>query len=355
MKTLFLTGGGTAGHVSLNLAIIPELEKRGYAIHYIGQAGGIEEDLLNEYYPHVPFHAISTGKLRRYLSLENLKDPFKVVAGVGQSVRLIARYKPDALFSKGGFVSVPLALAAKLTNKPLIIHESDMTPGLANKIASRFAKKVLTVFDSTARHFPGKGQAVGALIRPELFLGSRERALSTLGFKPALPVLLIMGGSQGSAKINQLVRETRASLVNSFQIIHLAGKGHVHEDNWTHPNYRVFEFVTEELSDYLAAADYIVSRAGSNALFEFLALRKPMYLIPLSKKASRGDQVENAHDFVAKGYAVMTEEDLLTTKEFEAAIQQLVVQRDTLLKNQQSATPPPLPEAFVDLLEQSWQ
>ncbi|WP_342525595.1 undecaprenyldiphospho-muramoylpentapeptide beta-N-acetylglucosaminyltransferase [Chryseomicrobium sp. FSL W7-1435] len=355
MKTLFLTGGGTAGHVSLNLAIIPELEKRGYVIHYIGQAGGIEEELLQEYYPHISFHAISTGKLRRYLSIENLKDPFKVVAGIAQAVGLIRRHKPHAIFSKGGFVSVPLALAAKLTNKPLFIHESDMSPGLANKIASRFAKKVFTVFETTANHFPGKGESVGALIRPELFQGSKHASYKNLNFTDALPVLLIMGGSQGSAKINQLIRETRSKLVETFQIIHLAGKGHVHEEEWTHPNYRIFEFVTDELADYLAVSDFIISRAGSNAIFEFLALQKPMYLIPLSKKASRGDQVENAHDFAQKGYAVVTEEDLLTTTEFTQALIKLVNEQDAIKARQAAAKQPLKPSDFVDLLEDNWK
>lgn len=354
MKTLFLTGGGTAGHVSLNLAIIPELEKKGYVVHYIGSANSIEQELVQEYYPHVAFHSISTGKLRRYLSVENIKDPFKVLAGVGQSVQLMLKHKPVAVFSKGGFVSVPVALAAKLTNKPLVIHESDMSPGLANKIASRFAKTVLTVFDNTAKHFPGKGISVGPIIRPELFSGSRIKGLAQLGFTDELPVLLIMGGSQGSAKINQLVRETRMQLVESFQIIHLAGKGHVEVGEWSHPNYRIFEFVTDELSDFLATTDYIISRAGSNAIFEFLALQKPMYLIPLSKKASRGDQVENAHYFAKKGYAVMTEEDLLTANEFTSAIQELVSRKEEIRSKQQQAASAPSPEAFVALLEEQW-
>lgn len=355
MKTIFLTGGGTAGHVSLNLAIIPELEQRGYAVHYVGQAGGIEEELMQEYYPHIPFHAISTGKLRRYFSIQNIKDPFKVLAGVAQSVALIKKHKADAIFSKGGFVSVPLALAAKLTNRPLVIHESDMSPGLANKIASKFAKTIFTVFESTAQHFPGKGLAVGPLIRPELFHGSADRALSQLGFTANLPVLLIMGGSQGSAKINQLIRETRPELLKQFQIIHLAGKGHIHGDETTFPGYRIFEFVTDELPDFLAASDYIISRAGSNAIFEFLALKKPMYLIPLSKKASRGDQVENAHYFASKGFAVTTEEDMLTTDDFLKAIQQMVRDHKEMVQNQTQHRQPPLPKEFVDLLEEHWK
>lgn len=353
MKTLFLTGGGTAGHVSLNLAIIPELEKRGYAIHYIGSAGGIEQELLEEYYPHIPFHPISTGKLRRYLSIENMKDPFKVVAGVWQSIRLIRQYRPIGIFSKGGFVSVPLALAAQISKKPLIIHESDMSPGLANKIASRFATTVFTVFETTARHFAEKGVAVGPIIRPELFTGKAEAARSRLQFSSDLPVLLIMGGSQGSAKINQLVRDTRQSLVKDYQVIHLAGKGHVHEQEWEHPNYRIFEFLTDELSDILALTDYVVSRAGSNAIFEFLALKKPMYLIPLSKKASRGDQVENAAYFASKGYAVTTEEDLLTKTEFLTTVAEMKSKRDIILNKQHLAMQPPLPHQFVDLLEQN--
>lgn len=354
MKTIFLTGGGTAGHVSLNLAIIPELEQRGYVVHYIGQAGGIEEELMQEYYPHIPFHPISTGKLRRYFSIQNVKDPFKVLAGVAQSVALIRKHKADAIFSKGGFVSVPLALAAKLTNRPLVIHESDMSPGLANKIASRFAKTIFTVFESTANHFPGKGLAVGPLIRPELFTGSSVRARQELGFTVELPVLLIMGGSQGSAKINQLIRETRSELLKDFQIVHLAGKGHVHGNDTVHPGYRIFEFVTDELPDLLALSDYIISRAGSNAIFEFLALKKPMYLIPLSKKASRGDQVENAQYFASKGFAVTTEEDMLTSTDFIAAIRQMVREREQLIVHQSEAQQPPVPKEFVDLLETHW-
>ncbi|MFC4354671.1 undecaprenyldiphospho-muramoylpentapeptide beta-N-acetylglucosaminyltransferase [Chryseomicrobium palamuruense] len=355
MKTIFLTGGGTAGHVSLNLAIIPELEQRGYAIHYVGQAGGIEEELMQGYYPHIPFHSISTGKLRRYFSLQNAKDPFKVLAGVAQSIALIRKHKADAIFSKGGFVSVPLALAAKLTNRPLIIHESDMSPGLANKIASKFANTILTVFESTAKHFPGKGVVVGPLIRPELFKGSAEKARTQLGFSNNLPILLVMGGSQGSAKINQLIRETRSELLSDFQLIHLAGKGHIHGDEGAHPGYRIFEFVTDELPDYLAASDYIISRAGSNAIFEFLALKKPMYLIPLSKKVSRGDQVENAHYFASKGFAVTTEEDMLTTTDFMEAIHQMVRDRKQMIQSQTDAQQPPLPQQFVDLLEMHWQ
>lgn len=354
MKTIFLTGGGTAGHVSLNLAIIPELEERGYEIHYIGQRGGIEEELMQEYYPHIPFHPISTGKLRRYFSLENMKDPFKVLAGIAQSVRLIQKHKPVAVFSKGGFVSVPLALASQLTNKPLIIHESDMSPGLANKIASRFAKTVLTVFETSAQHFPGKGKAVGPIIRPELFAGSKARGLEKLNFTSGLPVLLIMGGSQGSAKINQLVRETRQQLTQRYQIIHLAGKGHVHTDEWQHPHYRIFEFVTDDLSDFLAASDFVISRAGSNAIFEFVALRKPMYLIPLSKKASRGDQVENATYFENEGYAVMNEEDLLTTTDFLHSIERMALEKEQMIEAQSKAIQPPQPKEFVDQLENYW-
>ncbi|MBU6080737.1 undecaprenyldiphospho-muramoylpentapeptide beta-N-acetylglucosaminyltransferase [Allobacillus halotolerans] len=309
-QTILFTGGGTAGHVVVNLALIPEFLKEGYDVHYVGSYEGIERELI-EGLSGVTYHAISTGKLRRYLSKENIKDPFKVMKGVYQSNRLIKKVKPSIVFSKGGFVSVPVVIASKFQKVPAIIHESDLTPGLANKIASKFARFVLTNFPETVKYLPEeKAKYVGAIIREELFQGSRERAYELTGFTQAKPVLMVMGGSVGSVKMNEAIRGELKTLTEKFQIIHLCGKGNI--DSSIHQEgYVQYEYVTDGLKDLLAMSDIVISRAGANSIFEFLALRKPMLLIPLSLQASRGDQLLNAESFEKQGFAAVLQEENL--------------------------------------------
>ncbi|MUV36656.1 Undecaprenyldiphospho-muramoylpentapeptide beta-N-acetylglucosaminyltransferase [Lentibacillus sp. JNUCC-1] len=310
-KHILFTGGGTAGHVMVNLALIPVYQKDGWSIDYIGSHDGIEKKLI-EPLEGVTYHSISTGKLRRYMSKENFKDPFKVIKGVMQAWRIIGRTKPAVIFSKGGFVSVPVVLAAKLRGVPTIIHESDFTPGLANKIAIPFAKKVLATFPETVKYLPdNKAEYVGAVIRDELFQGNRSKGLELAGLNEEKPVLLVMGGSGGAQIINEKVRQTLDDLLKDFQIIHICGQGKV-DQTIDRKGYAQFDYVNETLKDILAASDFVLSRAGANAIFEFLALEKPMLLIPLSRQASRGDQIINAESFKDKQYARVLEEEELT-------------------------------------------
>lgn len=312
-RRILFTGGGTAGHVIVNLALIPKFQKEGWEVDYIGSINGIERQLV-EQLDGVTYYPISTGKLRRYMSIENVKDPFKVLKGTMQAWRIIGKRKPKVIFSKGGFVSVPVVLAAKLRGVPSVIHESDYTPGLANKLSIPFTKNVLATFPETMDYLPGKkAEYVGAVIREELFQGNRDKGLALCGFTSDKPVLLIMGGSGGAEKINEAVRHSLDSLLKAFQIVHICGQGKI-DTSYERKGYVQFEYVNEELKDIFAMTDFVISRAGSNAIFEFLALRIPMLLIPLSRAASRGDQIINARSFKEKHYArVLEEEDLNET------------------------------------------
>lgn len=326
-KKIIFTGGGTAGHVTVNLALIPKFAQAGWEIKYIGSENGIEKQLVARL-DHVPYAGISTGKLRRYFDWNNFKDPFRVIKGIFQAYRLIKREKPNILFSKGGFVSVPVVFAAWLNRVPVIIHESDITPGLANKIAMPFATRICTTFPETAKGLdPKKAVYVGAIIRDELKQGNRERGLAFCGFQPNKPVLLIMGGSLGSQKINQVVRQNLTSLLRYFQIVHLCGKGHI-DETLNQPGYKQFEYINEELSDMMAMSDMVISRAGSNSIFEFLYLKKPMLLIPLSRAASRGDQILNAESFRKMGYCEVLQEEEISTKTFLQKVADVYNNRD---------------------------
>lgn len=317
-KKIIFTGGGSAGHVTVNLALIPKFIEEGWTAEYIGSEGGIEKQLvhdlnnnLNGNLSQVTYNAISTGKLRRYLDWNNIKDPFKVMKGVLQAYRLIKKQRPNVIFSKGGFVSVPVILGAWLNRVPVVIHESDITPGLANKISIPFSTKVCTTFPETIQHLrTKKAEYVGAIVREELKRGSAERGQSLCEFTKDKPILFIVGGSLGSQRINQVIRASLDQLLPNFQIVHICGKGQI-DRSLSSEGYKQFEYVNQELPDVMAMSDLVISRAGSNLLFELLALRKPMLLIPLSKKASRGDQLLNAQSFKKMGYCeVLFEEDL---------------------------------------------
>lgn len=331
-KQIVLTGGGTAGHVMVNLAIIPLLRKQGWTIDYIGSKQGIERELI-EQLEEVTYHPISTGKLRRYMSVENFKDPFKVMKGIGQTLRILGKTKPQVIFSKGGFVSVPVLIAARLRGVPAVIHESDITPGLANKLAMPFAKKILATFPETMKEIPVKKASwIGAVVRPELFTGDKQKGLIFANLTASKPVLMIMGGSAGAQRINEAVRAQIKPLTKTFQIIHICGKNNVDPSAET-AGYRQFEYVNQELPDLLAATDFVISRAGANSIFEFLALHKPMLLIPLSRQASRGDQILNANAFEKQGYAHVLEEEKLTSKTLVTALDRLKKEAPVLIKN----------------------
>ena len=318
-KKILLTGGGTAGHVTPNLALLPYLKEEGYEIVYIGSEKGIERTLIEA--EGIPYYSISTGKLRRYLSKENIKDMFRVVKGIAEAKKLIKKLKPDLVFSKGGFVAVPVVLGAKSNKVPVIIHESDITPGLANKIAMPSARVVCSTFPETLQYVPkGKGVHTGTPIRKELFEGDRQKGLAACKFNGEKPVLLMMGGSLGAVKLNNCLREILPELVKTFDVIHLCGKGNLDAHLRDQEGYMQFEYVSDGLNDLFAAADFIVSRAGSNSISEFLALKKPHLLIPLSARASRGDQILNAASFEKQGFARVLDEDEMTAESMKAEI-----------------------------------
>ncbi|MBP3965542.1 undecaprenyldiphospho-muramoylpentapeptide beta-N-acetylglucosaminyltransferase [Paenibacillus lignilyticus] len=329
-RHILFTGGGSAGHVTVNTALIPTLLERGWKVSYIGSKNGIEKQLVSRL-TGVDYYGISTGKLRRYIDLENVKDPFRVVKGVFQAYRLIRGLKPDVLFSKGGFVSVPVVIGAWLNRVPVIIHESDLTPGLANRIAGPFAKRICITFAETAKHIKGdKAVHVGPIIRNELRNGSAWKGIKWCKFTPGKPVLLIMGGSLGSQRINETIRRNVAELTRAYQIIHICGKGELDASCEGIPGYRQYEYIHDELADALACTDLVISRAGSNSIFEFLALCKPMLLIPLSKEASRGDQILNAESFRQSGYCEVLQEEELTDEVFLSRLARLYGNRDAI-------------------------
>ena len=328
MKRIILTGGGTAGHVTPNIALIPKLRELGYDIQYIGSYNGIEKELIEPF--GIPYHGISSGKLRRYFSLQNFTDPFRVIKGFGEARKLIKSLKPDVIFSKGGFVSVPVVLAGKRCKVPVIIHESDMTPGLANKLAIPSAVKVCCNFPETLDALPeGKAVLTGSPIRRELFHGDAEKSLHYCGFPDHnKPVLLIVGGSSGSKVINEAVRKVLPELLEQFYIIHLCGKGNLDEKLKGVIGYAQFEYASAELTDMFALADLAISRAGANSICELLALHKPNILIPLSAAASRGDQILNAKSFAKQGFSYVIEEEKLTDQTLLDAVREVYADRE---------------------------
>ncbi|AJD26879.1 undecaprenyldiphospho-muramoylpentapeptide beta-N-acetylglucosaminyltransferase [Clostridium botulinum] len=332
MKKIIMTGGGTAGHVTPNLALVPELKKLGYEIKYIGSIEGIERKIIEkegiEYFP------ISSGKLRRYFDLKNFSDPFKVLKGVFQAKKIIKKEKPDIVFSKGGFVTVPVVIAAHLNKIPVIAHESDITPGLANKLATPYCTRVCVTFPESVKHIKGdKAVLTGTPIRRELLEGNKLEGIKLCGFKDNKPILLIIGGSLGSKIINGIVRKNLDNILSKFNIIHICGKSNLDENLENRKGYAQFEYVNEELPDLMKASDLVISRAGANVIYELLALKKPNLLIPLSKKSSRGDQILNAASFEKSGYSLVLKEKELEDKTLMKKLNHLYENRNVYINN----------------------
>ena len=350
MKRIVLTGGGTAGHVTPNIALLPRLKELGYDVHYIGSYNGIEKTLMEGC--QIPYYGISSGKLRRYFDLKNFSDPFKVLKGFSEASKLLKKLKPDVVFSKGGFVSVPVVIAAKQLRIPVIIHESDMTPGLANKLSIPAASKVCCNFPETISHLP-KGKAVlsGSPIRQELLTGDRTKALQFTGLSGTKPVLLIIGGSLGSVVVNEAVRSILPKLLKKFEIIHLCGKGKLDQTLTALNGYVQYEYISQELKDLFALSDIVISRAGANSICEFLALRKPALLVPLSAAASRGDQILNAHSFEKQGYASVLEEEQLNGDSLYEALITLWENRESYVNAMAASPMGNSIETIVGLLE----
>lgn len=336
MKNIVLTGGGTSGHVTPNIALIPGLKRAGYNISYIGSVNGMERQLIEK--EGIPYYSISAGKLRRYFDKKNFSDIFRVLNGLRQSLYLLGKLKPTVVFSKGGFVSCPVVWAAWLRRIPVAIHESDITPGLTNKLSMPFAKKVCYTFPETQDHVPQqKGVRTGIPIREALFEGSRSKGKEICGFTGTKPVIMVIGGSQGSEKINGLIREALDELLKKFNICHICGKGNIKSELLEKQGYKQFEYVNEEQPHIFALADLVVSRAGATVLYELLALKKPNLLVPLPKSVSRGDQILNAASFEKQGFSMVLQEESVDEKGLIKAINLLSssqdIYRDTMKKH----------------------
>lgn len=330
-KKIVLTGGGTAGHVTPNIALLPQLRKLGYEVYYMGSYDGIEKKLIEDF--DIPYYGIATGKFRRYFDPKNFSDPFRVVKGMREARKYLKEIQPDVLFSKGGFVSVPVVRAASSLGIPCIIHESDMTPGLANKLCIPVAAKVCCNFPETLEMLPVKKAVLtGSPIRQELSQGDKKAAYELCGFDSSKPVIMVVGGSLGSAAINQAVRDILPELLKDFQVVHLCGKEKVDNLLLTTKGYKQFEYIRSEMKDIFAMADIVISRAGANAISELLSLKKPNILIPLPASSSRGDQLLNAKSFESQGFSIVIDEDDLTKKLLLEKIQELYFNRKSYVE-----------------------
>jgi len=335
LATIVLTGGGTAGHVTPHLALLPALREAGYDVHYIGTRTGIERGLIEP--AGVPYYDVPAGKLRRYVDWRNFTDVFRIGLGFLKAFFVLGRIKPDIVFSKGGFVTPPVIWAAWLRRIPVVCHESDMTPGLANKLALPFARRICHAFSETGQYLPtDKAVHTGIPVRSELRIGDAEKGQALCGFSADRPVLLIIGGSQGSQAINAAVRSVLPELLEDVQVCHLCGKGGLVDTLKETAGYAQFEYVTDELPDLFAAADCVISRAGATTLFELLALNKPTLLIPLSARASRGDQILNAASFEQVGYSLVLSEEDLTPDTLLQSLRDLQDKRNDLEAAMQS-------------------
>ncbi len=331
-KKIVLTGGGTAGHVTPNIALLPELRNAGFEVSYMGSYDGIEKRLMEDY--DVPYYGVATGKLRRYFDLKNFTDPFKIIKGYYEAKAHLKEINPSIVFSKGGFVSVPIVRAAHALHIPCIIHESDITPGLANKLCIPLAEKVCCNFPETVSYLPtGKSVLTGSPIRRELSEGKREKGLSLCGFNSGKPVVLIIGGSLGARNINLTVRNALSQILKDFNIVHICGKGNLDDSLNGIVGYKQFEYLKEDLKDVFAMADVVISRAGANSICELLALKKPNLLIPLPASASRGDQLLNAASFESQGFSLVLHEEDMTPDTLVQSLQELFCNRQSYIDN----------------------
>lgn len=352
MKKIVLTGGGTAGHVTPNLALLPRLREEGYEIAYIGSYDGIEKKLIGDF--DIPYTGISTGKFRRYLDVKNLTDPFRVVKGFSEARKYLKSFRPDVVFSKGGFVSVPVVRAASSLGIPCIIHESDMTPGLANKLCIPAAWKVCCNFPETFRMLPEhKAVLTGSPIRQELAQGNKLAGLDMCGFTANKPVIMVIGGSLGAANVNKAVRDALPKLLEDFQVVHLCGKDKIDNLLLNTAGYKQFEYIKSELKDLFAMADLVISRAGANAICELLALKKPNILIPLPASSSRGDQLLNAKSFESQGFSIVINEDDLTTGLLVDKVHELFFTRQTFINTMKKSGQMDSIRTIVQLIDEA--
>lgn len=331
-KPIAVTGGGSAGHVIPALPVADALLARGHTVHFIGTRSGLEQGYLGD--RPITFHGISAGKLRRYFSVQNFTDLFRIAWAVAESFLLLRRIRPSVLFSKGGFVSLPPVFAAWLLGIPVVAHESDLTPGLANRLSLPFIKTLCTSFSGTRfsgffSEFTGRQVVTGTPVRDSLLTGNAALARERYGIDANQAVLLVTGGSLGAEGLNRIIRDNLDALTERFFVVHVCGVGKTF--NVSQPCYIQLEFVDDGWGDLLACADLVVSRAGANALFEWLALGKPNLLVPLPAGGSRGDQLANAEHALARGWSEVVEEDDLTGERLLAALSSLSQHSETYI------------------------
>lgn len=309
-NTILFTGGGTAGHVTPNLALIKMFQESGWNVLYMGSKNGIEKNIIERI--KIPYYGIASGKLRRYFSWRTFIDPFLILFGILQALTFCYRMKPKVVFSKGGYVAFPVVLGAWINRIPVVIHESDLTPGLANRLCFPFAQKICVTFPEGKKYFSSdKAIVTGTPIRDSLLQGDIIKGRELCQFDCEKPTILIIGGGQGSSIINATIRQILPKLLQRFQVVHVCGKGKLDEKFNNLTGYKQFEYLDDELADVMACADFVISRAGSNSLYELIALKKPHIVIPLSLRASRGDQIHNAKYFAEKGLTyILFEEDM---------------------------------------------
>ena len=348
-RKIVLTGGGTAGHVTPNLALLPSLRNAGFDVTYIGSFDGIEKGLAED--AGLTYYGIAVGKLRRYFEPKKFSDPFRVIKGFFQARKILKTVRPEVVFSKGGFVAVPVVRAAASLKIPCIIHESDITPGLANKLCIPVADIVCCNFPETFDLIPPKkAHLTGSPIRAELFKGDREAGKKFVGFTDDKPVIMVIGGSQGSAAINGAIRDSLNDLLKDFNIVHLTGKDKTDNMLLTVEGYKQFEYITDELPDIFALADIVVSRSGANAIGELLALHKPNLLIPLPSASSRGDQIMNARSYEDQGFSMVLNEEDMTSKLLISKIRELYENKDKYIEAMSESKQRDAISAIMDLI-----
>ncbi len=350
-RIIVLTGGGTLGHVTPHMALLPHLLEQGYEIHYIGSEHGMEVEKIRAI-PDLTYHAVKVGKLRRYFSWQNFTDVFLIIRGAFQSTRLIGKLKPAVVFSKGGFVAVPVVFGAWVHHVPVLCHESDLTPGLANKLCKPFATKMVTTFPECAKALGNGAECVGTPLRPDLHSGLREEGLRLFGFDGKKPVLLMMGGSSGAQSVNSALRQALPELLPTFDVAHLCGRGNLDASLEGVAGYSQVEFMDAELPHALQCADLVLSRAGSNALMEFQALCKPLLLVPYPKGASRGDQILNAQSMEKRGLCSVLLQEQMTPATLAKAIFETWEHRDQLIDAMKKAPPADGTDRVLQLIEQ---
>ncbi|KPJ68013.1 MAG: UDP-diphospho-muramoylpentapeptide beta-N-acetylglucosaminyltransferase [Coxiella sp. DG_40] len=319
-KRILFTGGGSAGHVTPNIALIKKLRNEGWDIFYIGSTKGVEKEIISKL--NIPYFSIPVGKLRRYFSWHNFIDPIKIVFGLIQAFFLYWKIRPRVVFSKGGFVAFPVVVSSWLHRIPIVIHESDLTPGLANRLSFRFANTICVSFEETKKYIKNQDKIIitGTPVREELLCGNINKGLDLCGFSSDKKIILVYAGGLGSKSINGIIRAMLPKILINFQVVHICGKNNL-DNGLALPGYKQFEYLDSEFANVLACANIVICRAGANSIYELLALKKPHILIPLPKLVSRGDQIVNAEYFLKRGFSqVVFEEDLSPIKLYEKVI-----------------------------------